>query len=200
MQRGSGTRIRALPILIPDSRFLVFPSWPIPTAVSRRVPPSALPFAGLKARATAGLSAEVEARATVGRRPRPAARRVFRPAVVLIAICAAALGCHRVADQQDAPPPAGTAIEAIGPKGDVQWPVLFEWKAAAGTRAVYRVTVYDAAERPLFEQQTRFARLEAPRELQALLPSTRRFQWRVAEVDADGKPIVETPLVEFTVK
>lgn len=82
----------------------------------------------------------------------------------------------------------------------MQWPVLFEWKAAAGTRAVYRVTVYDAAERRLFERQTRFARLEAPRELQALLPSTRRFQWRVAEVDADGKPIVETPLVEFTVK
>jgi len=157
MQRGSGTRIRALPILIPDSRFLVFPSCAIPTAV-------------------------------------------FRSAVVLIAICAAALGCHRVADQQDAAPPAGTAIEAIGPKGDVQWPVVFEWKAAAGTRAVYRVTVYDAAERPLFEQQTRFVRLEAPRELQALLPSTRRFQWRVAEVDANGKPIVETPLVEFSIR
>ena len=150
-----------MPILIPDSRFLVFPSCAIPTAVSRRVPP---------------------------------------PVVVLIAICAAALGCHRVADQQDVPPPAGTAIEAIGPKGEVQWPVLFEWKAAAGTRVVYRVTVYDAAERPLFEQQTRFARLEAPRELQILLPSTRRFQWRVAEVDADGKPIVETPLVEFTIR
>ena len=80
------------------------------------------------------------------------------------------------------------------------WPVVFQWKTAPGTAVVYRVSVYDAAERPLFEQETRLGRLEAPRDLQARLPPTGRFQWRVAQVDAAGKPIVETPLIEFSVK
>ncbi len=95
---------------------------------------------------------------------------------------------------------ATTTIEIIAPKGPTSWPFAFEWKGNAGEAAVYRVTVVDMAERPLVEQDTRGTRLDAPRDLEVLLPQTRRFQWRVTLLDADGEPSVQTPLVEFTVK
>ncbi len=117
-------------------------------------------------------------------------------AVLSLTLC----GCQPTASRTDAPPTANITIEAMGPKGAVTWPFVFEWKSAAGAGAVYRVTVCDLAERPLVEQETRLMKLEAPPGMQALLASTHRFLWRVAIVDGDGHPTVQTPLVEFAVK
>ena len=100
-------------------------------------------------------------------------------------------------------PPAGTAspaVEAVSPKGDVAWPFTFEWKASGGPRTVYRVTVYDAAERQLFEQDTRATRWDAPQGLQAFGPSDRTFQWRVAVLDDAGNVVVQTGLAGFTIR
>jgi hypothetical protein len=127
---------------------------------------------------------------------------VFRPVAIalLLAFCAGVLGCRQTPGQKDASPAARTTIEAVGPKGEVIWPFVFEWKATAAPDVIYRVTVYDVAERQLVEQDTRARRLDAPRDLQALLPSTRRLLWRVAVVDGEGNAIAQTPLIEFTVK
>lgn len=111
--------------------------------------------------------------------------------------------CGGAADpgQPRASSPANAAIEAFGPRGDTEWPFAFRWKAAgAPPGAVYRVTVLDPVERPLVEQDTRETILQAPHDLEILLPRTRRFLWRVAIVDGNGEVVARTPLTDFTVK
>ena len=132
--------------------------------------------------------------------------RLFRPITVksipIVALfCAALSGCGPRAREK---PPSGatrTTIEAIAPKGDVTWPIAFEWKASGGgPHALYRVTVYDAVERQLFERDTRETRWDASGELPALRSSGRRFQWRVAVLDETGSVVAQTGLAEFTTK
>jgi len=120
--------------------------------------------------------------------------------VLLLAFCAGVLGCRGTTNREGTAPAARAVIEAVGPKGEVIWPFVFEWKTTAAPDAIYRVTVYDLAERRLVEHDTRVRRLDAPRDLQAVLSSTRRFLWRVAVVDAQGTVVAQTPLVEFRVK
>lgn len=88
----------------------------------------------------------------------------------------------------------------MGPKGETTWPFTFEWRATAAPDTVYRVTVTDPVERPLVEQETRAMKLAAPRDLEILLPRTKRFLWRVTVLDSNGEPTISTPLAGFTVK
>jgi hypothetical protein len=126
--------------------------------------------------------------------------RILPPASTIL-LCAAIAGCQQGADRERAAPAPRITIEALAPRGDVALPITFEWKATtAGPDPLYRVTVYDGVERPLFEHETRVPRFQPPPDRQPLFSSTRRFLWRVAVVDGAGNVMAQTPLVECTVR
>jgi hypothetical protein len=98
------------------------------------------------------------------------------------------------------PPPqaAPATVEALTPNGATDWPVTFTWKTSARPGGVCRVNVYDIAERPLYERDTREGRLAAPVEVQRLAGS--RLLWRVSVVGDNGTVVAQSPLVEFALK
>ncbi len=124
--------------------------------------------------------------------------RLFFP---LLLVCLACAGC--AGNEGAGHPRAGSAratIEAVGPKGAIRFPFSFEWKTSGvDPDSVFRLTLYDEAERQIFERDTRVSRFEAPDDLKGLLASTPRFLWRVAVVDGSGNVVARTDPVEATV-
>jgi hypothetical protein len=90
------------------------------------------------------------------------------------------------------------SVDALTPQGATAWPFEFAWKTNAPPDAVYRVSVYDVAERPLYEHDTRGTRLPGPGEL--LRQAGSRLLWRVSVLGDDGTAVAQSPLVEFAVK
>lgn len=106
------------------------------------------------------------------------------------------VGCAACARESRPPQPAYAPIP-LSPKGETDWPITFSWTRVPGSEWVYRVTVMDAAERSLMEQETRATTLEAPSDLRPMLVSGGPFTWKVTIVDGDGKPLTQaapTPL------
>ncbi len=91
-------------------------------------------------------------------------------------------------------------VEATSPRGVVDWPFVFTWKGNVPVGAVCRVSVFDTAERQLLQRDTRDGKLAAPEDLRLLLPSARRFLWRVSVLDEGGNEVAQSPLVEFEVR
>jgi hypothetical protein len=118
----------------------------------------------------------------------------------LILSCLTLVACEQTA-RRDAPRASAPTLEPLQPKGDTLWPFTFTWKTTAPAGSVFRVVVLDMAERPLLERETREGALAAPAsDFQELLRQTRRFQWRVTLLDANGEQWVQTPLIEFTIR
>lgn len=126
----------------------------------------------------------------------PSFRSAILPSVLLVATIASALTACRASGGNAAVPE--TSIAAVAPKGPSTTPFVFQWTATARPGTVYRLTVYDAAERQLLERETRDTRLDVTPDLQGLAASTPRFLWRVAVLGENGEPLAQTPLVETT--
>ncbi len=122
------------------------------------------------------------------------------PAIaILLAVCAFVVGCQRPAPDRQATN-SQPKIDAIAPKGEVTFPFVFEWKSTgSGPDTIYRVTVYDAAERELFAREMRVPRYQTPADLGPVFSSSRHFLWRVAVMDPTGVVVTQTPLVECRV-
>ena len=122
-------------------------------------------------------------------------------ALFFLAVCTVVVGCGRAGNRQQGATTARPTIEALAPKGEASFPLVFEWKATApGPDPLYRLTIYDGAERQLLEQETRAQQVRVPADEQQAFGSARRFLWRAAVVDATGAVLAETPLVECTVR
>ncbi len=100
-------------------------------------------------------------------------------------------------------------MEALSPSGGVTLPFSFEWRtsgpdaaspAAPAPDTVYRVSLYDPAERLLHAWDTRATHAEPPPDLARYFRSGESFLWRVAVLDGEGKPAVESPLTRFTIE
>ncbi len=119
-------------------------------------------------------------------------------ALILLALIACVLpGCRH-----DSPGRAASAkisIAAVAPKGPTAAPFVFRWTSNAPAGAVYRVLVFDAAERQLLERETRETQVDVTADLQPLAASSSRCLWKVAVIDGNGEPVAETALTEFVV-
>ncbi len=119
-------------------------------------------------------------------------------AVALLALAACVLpGCRAQSAGQAAP--AKISIAAVAPKGQSAAPFVFAWTSNAPAGTVYRMTVFDAAERQLLERETREMRVDVTRDLELLAASTPRFLWKVSVLGENGEAVAQTPLVEFAV-
>lgn len=129
-------------------------------------------------------------------RPRKARLTPARRVAALCVGLALAAGCS-------APPagePARTApLQAVGPRGDVDWPITFSWSGAAPD-AVVRIRIFDEAERPVFGIEARGSSKEAPQELKPMLSPGAPYQWRVARVDANGDEVDASEMTAFSLR
>ncbi len=96
--------------------------------------------------------------------------------------------------------PARISIAAVAPTGPTAPPFVFRWTSTAPAGAVYRMTVFDTAERQLIERETRDLQVDVTADLRPLTGSTSRFLWKVVVVGENGEAIAQTPLVEFAVR
>lgn len=94
---------------------------------------------------------------------------------------------------------ASGPLEAIGPKGEVRWPVTFSWKGSS-PESVVRIRIFDEAERQVFGIEARGSARTAPDELRAILGAGAPYQWRVARVDANGEEADASALTAFSVR
>jgi hypothetical protein len=124
---------------------------------------------------------------------------MLRPRLLVAALAVALLlpSCGGTTHRSAAAP---ISIEAASPRGAVDWPFVFTWKGNVPVGAVCRVSIFDAAERQLLQRDTRDGKLAAPDDLRLLLPSARRFLWRVSVLDEGGNEVAQSPLVEFEVR
>jgi len=131
--------------------------------------------------------------------PRPSWRGVLLslPLLVLAAATACSDGAAERA-QQTQPPPAP---ELIAPRGAVSPPVLFTWKQVPGDW-IYRLIVTDEAERPMHQQDIRNgSSLPMGAELAAMMTEQHAtFVWSVAIVTPDGRHLVDSPRIPFSLK
>lgn len=119
-------------------------------------------------------------------------------AIILLALVACVLpGCRQ--DSGGGPTQARISIAAIAPTGPSAAPIVFHWTSNAPAGTVYRVLVFDAAERQLLDRETREMQVDATRDLQLLAASTPRFLWKVAVLGENGEAVAETKLAEFSV-
>ena len=125
--------------------------------------------------------------------------RAHRP-FLLVPALVLALGvaaCHDAPAGSDKP---AFAPEALAPIGPTNWPITFTWKSVPGTW-IYRVTVIDPAERVLYERETRDGDHLQPRdELHGSLTGNATFTWHVAIIGDDGKALVRSKDLSFTLK
>jgi hypothetical protein len=134
--------------------------------------------------------------------PPPRRPHLRDAALLLIPLVALAFfaGCGGDAGTPpDEKPPA--APEPLAPRGAVPLPEAFTWKMAPGDR-IYRLTVTDAAERPLYQQDVRNgASLPLAKELAAMMAEPHAtFSWSVAIVTPDGRTLAQSPTVQFWLK
>jgi hypothetical protein len=127
--------------------------------------------------------------------------------VVCLALALAVLlaGCNDGGPQTVEKKAVAAAPPALpvptAPVGDAAKPIVFAWDdRGAGDDVVYRVTVFDAAERLLAERDTRSRRYSAPADVEPLFRPGDAFFWRVAVLDATGHPVRQSPLTRFTIK
>jgi hypothetical protein len=105
----------------------------------------------------------------------------------------------------DTTPPAAekppAAPEPIGPRGAVSIPFTFAWKPVPGGSWIYRVSVTDAAERVLFEQDVREPKCWPGKELKSMMADHATFSWTVAVMSSDGaRVLARSEPVAFSLK
>jgi hypothetical protein len=142
-------------------------------------------------------------RQTLQRRRRGLRRPAFPAPLALcliLGLVVAACAADNASPLPSGPPPS--APEPIAPRGAVPLPFAFSWKAVPGGAWLYRVTVTDAAERVLFQREVRYATSCAPSaELRAMLAEQHdTFTWSVAIVTPDGRVLVRSAPVPFSLK
>jgi hypothetical protein len=78
--------------------------------------------------------------------------------------------------------------------------VVFSWKGVPGD-PIYRVSVTDAAERALYEDDTRATELTPAPELTDMLAERATFTWTVGVLSPDGtRVVVRSAPVQFSLK
>jgi hypothetical protein len=121
----------------------------------------------------------------------------FLPVLMLAAVTACGGGTGEPARRAQPPP----APDPIAPRGAVPQPVSFTWKQVPGDW-IYRLIVTDEAERPMHQRDVRNgSTLPMPEELAAMMTEQHAtFVWSVAIVTPDGRQLVESPRVRFSLK
>ncbi|MFB3854791.1 MAG: hypothetical protein ACE148_13325 [Vicinamibacterales bacterium] len=136
------------------------------------------------------------------------AREQAPPPVLVALVLGAFLGAVvSMPGCRPAEPPSSSSpsnpIEPLEPSGDVTRPFAFEWRGGSRgpEQTVYRVSVFDTAERLLHWWDTRSTRVEPPRDLDEYFRNGGSFLWKVEELDRNGRrPSAETPLTRFNVR
>ena len=130
------------------------------------------------------------------RRVRPwsaAARLLLVSSLLVLAACG---GSAPATNERPPAPP-----EPIGPRGAISAPFSFTWKKVPGGAWIYRVTVTDAAERLLFEQDVREPVCSPGRELKSMMADHATVNWTVAVMSSDGvRVLARSSPVAFSLK
>ena len=121
----------------------------------------------------------------------------LRVAGLLCLLVAGLAGCTEPATPAARPV---AAPEPIGPRGQIELPFVFAWKAVPG-QPIYRLRVTDSAERVLYEQDVRKTECRPSTELKSMMTDRATFTWTVGVLSPDGAEVVASSApVAFSLK